>query len=174
MSSPESATMEAEVHFVRSSKDEKWAMYHGYLCDEDSWEQPPSDFDAPVEPETRWTKVKTRTKEFLETVTLDGISQTCGARHWLRRLVWLAFFTLCTVYGLMQCYEVYNEYIGYPKAVSVQLQTERPAQFPAVTLCNLNPINNEEKLRNDSVYGAFIDVQEKNTVTGEHSIRLCN
>ncbi|XP_047738321.1 uncharacterized protein LOC108678059 [Hyalella azteca] len=46
----------------------------------------------------------------------------------------------------------------------LRLQTERPAQFPAVTLCSLNPINNEEALRNDSVYGAFIEVQEQNTV----------
>ncbi|XP_018021886.2 uncharacterized protein LOC108678058 [Hyalella azteca] len=134
------------------------------LQDEDSWEQPPSDFDMPVEPENRWTRVKTRTKEFLETVTMNGIMQICGARLWLRRLAWLSYLILCTVYSLMQCYNVYNEYMKYPKAVAVQLQTERPAKFPAVTLCSLNPINNEEALRNDSVYGAFIDVQEQNSV----------
>ena len=44
----------------------------------------------------------------------------------------------------------------------LQVVTEEDkVPFPAVTICNLNPLNIKEKLRKDATYSAFIAVQEK-------------
>lgn len=54
------------------------------------------------------------------------------------------------------------------------MNTERKIDFPAVTICNMNPIDDEEKVRNHEVYGAFIKVQEKNPEARKFIVFLDN
>ncbi|KAF2354278.1 Ets domain [Trinorchestia longiramus] len=154
---------EVEITHQMDSANKTWAMYYGFLGDDDSWARPPSEFDVHKEPTTQRHKLRARTDEFLDSFTVHGPARIRGAQHILRRLVWLVFFLVCFVYGLLQCWKVYQEYISYPKSVTIELKYESPVMFPAVTLCNLNPINNEDQLREHNIYAAFISLQEENT-----------
>ena len=48
-----------------------------------------------------------------------------------------------------------------------QMKSEDKVDFPAVTICNLNPLNTKTKLINHETYGAFVRVQQKHTTPSQ-------
>ncbi|KAF2363775.1 Epithelial sodium channel [Trinorchestia longiramus] len=150
----------------RSFEEDKKGVYYGYFEEEDSWVRPTAQPRSEEEEHvTRGELLRMRTRVFMESVTTHGLAHISRSENVVRRLVWLGCFLACLIYGLLQCYNVYQEYSEYPKSIAIEMKMDRKVDFPAITLCNLNPINNEDLVRDHDFYGAFVKVQEENLET---------
>ncbi|KAG7155321.1 Acid-sensing ion channel 5-like [Homarus americanus] len=84
------------------------------------------------------------------------------SRSWIRRVVWMIVVGVMLSWGTFQCYKVIAEYMTYPKKVSIGVEEDMTAEFPAVTVCNLNPLASKDKLRGHEKWGPFIYIEEMN------------
>ena len=81
-------------------------------------------------------------------------------KHWLASIMWiilfLASFSYCA-YTIVTCFLQYYKYGVVVEVTDIQTL---PAPFPAVTICNINPFNEEyaqaELLRLDSKASCFL------------------
>nr|XP_053638313.1 uncharacterized protein LOC128692952 isoform X1 [Cherax quadricarinatus] len=106
-------------------------------------------------------RVQDRLGKFADTCTAHGIYGAYWSRGWFRRTVWILVLAVMVGYGTYQCYNIIAEYLTYPKKVTIGVEEERTVLFPAVTLCNLNPLPRKDKLHDHPVYGAFVQVEDE-------------
>ncbi|KAF2361812.1 Epithelial sodium channel [Trinorchestia longiramus] len=155
-------TAEADLQYQYSSKDKKWAMYCAYLGKEEDWLQPPSQFLPHKDDNTRAALLRQRFNDFLDSFTAHGPGRAHNNTNFVRRFIWTVLFAMCLLYGLYQCYNVLEEYLTYPKSVSIEMLSERKVDFPAVSLCNLNPLNVKDEVSHDKIYGGFVELENDN------------
>ena len=98
--------------------------------------------------------IKTIVEDFCCKTTMRGVSRTLGLKGNGLKLLWgfaiLAFLSI----SIYSCIKKINNYYGYPTVtVFHEKYTLRNRQFPAVTICNLNPINGNA-FDNDTIIDA--------------------
>ncbi len=90
---------------------------------------------------TRLERLKGALVDWLLRTTFPGLPNIFRVTHCTIRVVWtlayLTSFAFCCYY-VAKCFV---EYTKYATTVSIANVRETPTNFPAVTLCNLNPIN---------------------------------
>lgn len=62
------------------------------------------------------------------------------ARNPLRIIIWFVAFVGLGSVALTNLYELMDEYFQYPLTVNIRLEDVYNVEFPAVTMCNLNPV----------------------------------
>ncbi len=80
---------------------------------------------------------------------VEEFSQETGAHALLRvgdksrkrvaRIIWAILFLVATGFCAYQIYDLVRLFLGYPKDVKIILEF-RALPFPAVTICNVNPL----------------------------------
>ncbi|KAK3869267.1 hypothetical protein Pcinc_025414 [Petrolisthes cinctipes] len=100
--------------------------------------------------------------EFAQSFSAHGFGKIYGSRQWLRRGLWVCVCLFMLGYGSYQCYKVMAEYLTYPKKVTIGVEEDTIAEFPAVTVCNLNPLPARQQLTEHPMWGAFVALEENN------------
>ncbi|XP_077553678.1 acid-sensing ion channel 2-like [Haemaphysalis longicornis] len=72
--------------------------------------------------------------------TVPGFIQMAQARNPLRIIIWFVAFVGLGSVALTNLYELMDEYFQYPLTVNIRLEDVYNVEFPAVTMCNLNPV----------------------------------
>ncbi|CAG0918946.1 unnamed protein product, partial [Notodromas monacha] len=79
-------------------------------------------------------------REFADRTTLAGCSQLAETRHRSARTAWFVIF--CALLGMTvwNTTTVVLDYLTYPVTTFVTVTVEPKIRFPAVTICNRNPV----------------------------------
>lgn len=77
--------------------------------------------------------------KFLLVTTFDGLSQIAFTRHKFLVTIWTTIFFLATTAMITHCSLLIKNYLSYPTNVRMVLKYAETQDFPAVTVCNLNP-----------------------------------
>ncbi|KAH6939171.1 hypothetical protein HPB50_016414 [Hyalomma asiaticum] len=72
--------------------------------------------------------------------TVPGFLQMAQARNPFRIIIWFVAFVGLGSVALSNLYELMHEYFQYPLTVNIRLEDVTNVEFPAVTICNLNPV----------------------------------
>jgi hypothetical protein len=71
----------------------------------------------------------------------DGLRNTFHTEHTIMRILWITLFLTCSSYSLYCMIGTLQDYQKFETVVSIRYLRETPTDFPAVTFCNLNPLN---------------------------------
>ncbi|XP_064627110.1 amiloride-sensitive sodium channel subunit gamma-like [Lineus longissimus] len=77
--------------------------------------------------------------DFLPVVDMHGISNLLRSNHFVRKAIWIAFLIGLTAVCAWQLSGVIQTFIDAPTATNFEYVFERRLDFPAVTMCNVNP-----------------------------------
>ena len=94
----------------------------------------------------RRVKVRTRLSEFADYTTTHGLGHIKRVEHPLHKIFWIVCLLVSVSYFGYQVVTLVTRYRSKDYTVLIDVKFDRQLKFPAVTLCNLNPIR----------YGLFI------------------
>ena len=85
--------------------------------------------------------LKEELKNILKVWTEDfvGLMNIAYTEYWSIRIMWIVVFSALFGYGLYTIVVFIMQYLQYATTIQIRVGTETPVQFPAVTICNLNP-----------------------------------
>jgi hypothetical protein len=86
-------------------------------------------------------KCKELFEEWVKDFTGHGLTNIYWAKSHLLRILWLLSFSFCIAYSFYGVTNSIIKYYQYEKLVSTEYIRETPTDFPAVTICNLNPFD---------------------------------
>ncbi|KAK8376577.1 hypothetical protein O3P69_009891 [Scylla paramamosain] len=66
-------------------------------------------------------------------------------------------------WGTYQCYSIVTEYFQYPKKVTIEIIEETKVPFPAVTVCNLNPLPARSSVADHQTWSSFVQIEDENS-----------
>lgn len=78
----------------------------------------------------------------LATTGAHGIPNIMRALNLVRRITWAVLFLFSVTIAMSQWQVLIMKYFEYDVATNVDLVRKRETVFPAITLCNMNPIAN--------------------------------
>ena len=82
-------------------------------------------------------------RQFTESTTLHGISHVFGNGSKIRRFIWLLCVLSCTAGFIVAAIKLCSSYFSYDVVTRVTLINKDYAMFPAVTICNFNPLRKD-------------------------------
>ncbi|GFQ81433.1 acid-sensing ion channel 1C [Trichonephila clavata] len=77
-------------------------------------------------------------KERLQNSSIYAVSRIGGSKDLGVKLLWMLILTAALSGCCTQTYRFVNLYFQYPITVNYRLESQRNAEFPAVTICNMN------------------------------------
>jgi hypothetical protein len=84
--------------------------------------------------------IKYECKTWMSNTTFHGLKQIANYRL-VFRLFWLLIVVASASYCTISVVNVIKSYLNYETTVEIKQLIESPTYFPAVTFCNLNPID---------------------------------
>ena len=91
------------------------------------------------EPRKR-VKVRTRISEFADYTSTHAIGHIKRVEHPLHKFFWICCLLTAMSYFGYQVVSLVQTYIAKDYTVLIDIKFDRQLQFPAVTVCNLNPL----------------------------------
>ena len=116
------------------------------------------------------SKEKSLFKEFIESTTLHGIRNVFSGGSKLRRFIWFLGVACCITIFIGNSIELMKSYLNKEVVSRVTIVNQDYARFPAVTICNFNPLRLDylKKLNlSESVLHAIKHYQYDNAVEEE-------
>ena len=97
--------------------------------------------EMPKEKENKPLKqeIKVIFKDFLETTPIHALPFIARSKSWFMRIFWIFFFCALFGFGVYLVVKALMDYYDYPVVSEVQENIERQPEFPAITICNLDP-----------------------------------
>ena len=77
--------------------------------------------------------------------TIHGLGHIINATHWITRILWLLLFSLSVAYCILTVVQAIIAYKNYTTKITISRVNELPVTYPAITLCNINIINEENQ-----------------------------
>lgn len=105
-------------------------------------------------------ELKTLLIEWASNSTSHGIPNIAKTDRIYLKILWLIFFLLSSSFCFYLIIKCLIEYSQYPVLTNIQLITETPTQFPAITICNLNTL----KTFNSSIYNQLAVLENKSSI----------
>ncbi|XP_076328277.1 degenerin-like protein unc-105 isoform X2 [Tachypleus tridentatus] len=81
---------------------------------------------------------------------VPGLANIASTRR-TRRILWTLAFVVLSGFMCHDLYKLFNDYISYPVTVTVKVADSRVLPFPAVTVCNLNPVQKDSFCSNPDI-----------------------
>lgn len=88
---------------------------------------------------TSTTSLKEMLKSMAENSSIHGVSRWVTSKYWYQRVLWILVFLGATGGMSYQLSLLFKSFRSYPVKASVDLRFSS-LPFPAVSLCNMNPI----------------------------------
>ena len=85
-------------------------------------------------------QVKNVFKDFMETTPIHGLPNIVRAKSWYQKIFWIFFVFVLLGFGTWLVTKAFLDFFDYPVVSEVQENIEIQPQFPAVTICNLEPL----------------------------------
>ncbi|XP_066965473.1 uncharacterized protein [Macrobrachium rosenbergii] len=79
----------------------------------------------------------------------------------LRKILWILFCISLVAWAIKQCYQIVKDYNAHPIQITRSIGEDSVAEFPAVTVCNLNPLPKTENLDNHDAWGTFLSLEKQ-------------
>ncbi|XP_070580901.1 amiloride-sensitive sodium channel subunit alpha-like [Ptychodera flava] len=96
-------------------------------------------------------KLKELGSELLENTTCHGVPRIQSARNAYRRIFWSMVFLAALSLFTWQVTTLLQNYYKREVDVSLQIKFESAIDFPAVTICNLNPVKLSNVMKNEQM-----------------------
>ncbi|XP_060579534.1 uncharacterized protein LOC132736423 [Ruditapes philippinarum] len=94
--------------------------------------------------------LKETLKELAESSSLHGIPKIVSSRQIVVKVLWSILVLAAFAVVSFQLYLLFKTYYSYPSQTSVSLDFS-PIAFPAITLCNLNPVRKSQLHRSEDL-----------------------
>lgn len=78
--------------------------------------------------------------DFANSTSLHGVPRIINSRSLIYRVFWSVICISAFLVFAWSATNLLNQYFSYPKKVNVEIN-QRPVQFPAVTVCNMNSLD---------------------------------
>ena len=101
---------------------------------------------------TNWIKIKNEWKEIVLSSTSHGLPNILRSDRLFFKVFWTFFILVCSSYCLYSIVKSIRSYYEYEVVTKIEVIDEKPTQFPAVTICNLNLLATDYAKQN------FIDI----------------
>ena len=85
-------------------------------------------------------KLKEKVFEHLSTTHLHGLPHIVRSKYWYMKVIWVLMFCAFIIISSWLTSQAYTSYFAWPVVSSVSLYVEQQQLFPAVTICNLEPL----------------------------------
>ncbi|XP_035666346.1 amiloride-sensitive sodium channel subunit gamma-like [Branchiostoma floridae] len=95
---------------------------------------------------TKNPSLRSTLRKYGENTSAHGIPRAVTTKSFVRRLFWTCLFLASLSYFLYQAQTLVYKYIKYPVTTDVTIQWSA-LQFPAVTICNANPLRYRQLVR---------------------------
>ena len=86
-------------------------------------------------------KIKKCMLRWCEYCTWGGINNMVRTERKSVFTIWLVFYLSSITYCIYNCTNLTISFFNYDVLINMEFKTEMPTDFPAVTICNLNPID---------------------------------
>jgi hypothetical protein len=91
-------------------------------------------------------KIKQKSKELILTSTSHGLPHAFRTNRLLLKIMWITLFLTSTLFGFYTVIQTINTYLSYEIVTKIDVITEIPTDFPAITLINLRNRKNNMSL----------------------------
>jgi hypothetical protein len=88
-------------------------------------------------------RLKEKVFEHLSTTHLHGLPHVIRSKYWFVKVFWVMWFCFFIVMASYLASQVYTTYYSWPVVSSVSKYVEQEQTFPAVTICNIEPLASE-------------------------------
>lgn len=112
-------------------------------------------------------QIKQIVKEWCEVASTNGLPFIAKSKYLFITIMWILALATSAAICSYLVYSTVFDYLSYPTTTSVRLVQEVPAQFPAISFCNLNRFN----LADETVKQTF-DTFAKNAVINPESVEV--
>jgi hypothetical protein len=85
-------------------------------------------------------RLKEKVFEHLTTTHLHGLPHVIRSKYWFMKVLWVLFFLLFIGISAWLTSIIYTAYYSWPVISSVSVYVEQDQKFPAVTICNIEPL----------------------------------
>ena len=89
-------------------------------------------------------KLSTTIRVFCSETTVHGLGRTVASRSRKEKCFWLLVLLCCTGYAFYQVATLIITYLEYPVDVKLDVNPKTELEFPAITLCNMNPFRKSQ------------------------------
>ncbi|CAG0888604.1 unnamed protein product [Darwinula stevensoni] len=87
-----------------------------------------------------WTTVRGSSRDFWLSTSIPGLTNARRHQNPAPKLLWLTVFLIGAAFTVYSGYQVVADYLSYPVITYVSMNHAPRMPFPAVTVCNSNPI----------------------------------
>ncbi|XP_064115128.1 uncharacterized protein LOC135221243 [Macrobrachium nipponense] len=101
---------------------------------------------------------------FFRSTTIHGYGRIYRQRSWHRRLLWSCLCIGLTIWALYHILVIIADYYHYPTKINREEKEKKVEEFPAITVCNLNPLGSPSSLVNHPIWGSFKDMDDRASV----------
>lgn len=91
--------------------------------------------------------VKDKVDELISETSVAALSRIHRANTNVKRIAWIAAFFGMFMYMSFQIVLLCQQYFEYPVELQMKMHSAHSLEFPAVTICNLNPVRQSQLSR---------------------------
>jgi hypothetical protein len=96
--------------------------------------------------ESRNKKIKERIILLIKDSTVHGLPKALKANYLISKIVWILFFIGSISYCIYLILTAISSFFQYNTVTNIETKTEIPADFPVITICNLNQFQKNNSL----------------------------
>lgn len=100
--------------------------------------------------------------DYAERTTLHGFYYIVHGGNRIRQLVWLLFILCSFAYFAHNTAGLVKNFLAHKKLTRTEIISSRKMKFPAITICNYNPVSKKKKQE------AFKDLEGKPNISGKN------
>ena len=100
-------------------------------------------------------KIKEKSKELVLRSTSHGLPHAFRTNRLFFKIMWIILFLTSTLFGFYTVIQTIDTYLSYEIVTKIDVITEIPTDFPAVTIINLRNRKSNKSLNEILIYCTF-------------------
>ena len=100
-------------------------------------------------------KIKEKSKQLILHSTSHGLPHAFRTNRLFFKIMWISLFVISTFFGFYTVMQTIDTYLGYEIVTKIDVITEIPTDFPAITLINLRNRKSNKSLNEIMIYCTF-------------------
>jgi hypothetical protein len=95
--------------------------------------------ETPLEQHSLHKRLLYLLSRWMQNTTWNGPGTIHRSKKWPQKIFWILIFLILLAATVYACTATIQTYFQYGETTSIQIRFDLPAEFPTVTICNLNP-----------------------------------